>query len=365
MQDLLSSIKNYIDNQKSNIGLIKNFNSSYRYFFDPLEEQISNVYKNENICFIYDQALATIAYTILQDFKNSKNILEILNFHFHLDKDDNIGLYTVYFADTFYEDKKTLKKDIDGNKISFYPNIWIGIATCIYTEISKDYTFFKLAIEILKWIINKDQNHMKSFLNDIHFIDINLCYYSLLKKIEKFYITNKSCRLIGEKENLYLDNILDQKILIENWIKTVINHKKINSMQFLNITPFLILSLGIEKIEYLGINFDDFFEQTELYLKTNIEIDDNKYYGFTFPNKKNNSICIDWTYQLILTYKIASNYYLIGENSYLGEKYRNKSKFYFDNVENLIKTLESKNIKGLDVVSNVWRLLGFVSFNPF
>jgi hypothetical protein len=143
----------FFDKQTSSVnGLVESFRGTSVYSYDFFSKAFilgsGGVLDAQS--FIYDGAIASIAYLAAGQYKKTASILKVYQREFYCSKGDNIGLYNAYKTDVPRK-RWGLTAGIDGNRTHLGPNIWVTISALQYTAITGKLDFLPFIIDMLKW----------------------------------------------------------------------------------------------------------------------------------------------------------------------------------------------------------------------
>jgi len=257
----------------------------------------------DNWAFIYDQALAAQVYINFSDFERAK---AILNFFNRKAKKVNGFFVNAYYADDGKPAEYTLHCG---------PNIWLGIAACQYTKNTGDHKYIRMAEAIARNIINFQAQDKEGGLRGGPGVE----WYSTEHNLDGWAFLNMLYKITGKQ--IYLES--RDKIL--NWLikhaydKTngSIKRGKGDSTIATDTYAWAIAAIGPDKLSELGMNPDKIIEFAEencavevSFTRTDKQIVRIK--GFDFAAKsqiaRGGVVSSEWTAQMIMAFKIMSNY---------------------------------------------------------
>jgi TolA-binding protein len=285
----------------------------------------------KEVCFTYDQALATIVFLLFNDYERAKKILD-----FYLKKvKNNQPIYNAYY----------INGGVFEYTIHSGPNIWIGIAALNYVKETHNTKYLYLAQKVAQFLFKMMDEEGGIKGGPQH------NWYSTEHNLDAFAFFNLFYQLTKNKD------YLKAKEKIENWIDKYayfsygvpVRRGKGDSTIATDTYAWSITSLGPKELFSLKMNPDKILEfaienclvkTTFKYKKRVVEVE-----GFDFAKFKNTPrggvISCEWTAQMILAFQIMADFYQNKDN----EKFKNyleKSIFYFNQLQKMLITSFSK-----------------------
>ncbi|MDD5617990.1 MAG: hypothetical protein PHG69_02755, partial [Candidatus Omnitrophica bacterium] len=261
-------------------------------------------YRLKDTTFIYDQALAVIAYTLFGDYDRAKRGLDF--FARKAEKIDGLAFYNAYYS----------KNGAVAEYIAHAgPNLWLGIAILQYTNKTKDYTYINLAEQIAGWINSIQDNEggviggkgidwysTEHNLDAFAFFDM---FYKLTKKEQ--YKNTAETILNWLTKYAYGNDAIpvsrgkgDSTIATDTyaWSIAALGPKRLKDF---NMDPGGILEFAIENC-LVSTSF------------TNLKGKEINVSGFDFAKHQNigrgGVVSCEWTAQMILSFNMMAEYYI-------------------------------------------------------
>lgn len=287
-------------------------------------------YNLKDISFIYDQALSIISYTLFGDYNKAKKGLDF--FLSRAQRTESGGFYNAYYS----------KKGEVAEYIAHAgPNLWLGIAILQYTNKTKDYTYVSLARQIAQWVL---------YLQDEEGGIIGgkgLNWYSTEHNLDGFAFFNMFYEL--NKEKVYKDTA--DKIL--KWLEKYaysnepvpINRGKGDSTIATDTYAWSIAALGPQRLKELNMDPDAILEFALENCMVTTEFTDRfgktiTVSGFDFAKHQHIArggvVSGEWTAQMILSFNIMSDYYLLGGQLSKAAYYQNQSLKYLNELNKMV-----------------------------
>jgi hypothetical protein len=291
--------------------------------------------------FTYDQSLALQVYVNFQDFQRSKAMLEF--FSRKAKKIDG------FFVNAYYADDGAPAEYI----VHSGPNIWLGIAVCQYAKKSGDNKYMRLAEEIAQNIMSLQAQDKDGGLRGGPSVE----WYSTEHNLDAYAFFNMLYKISGKQ--VYLE--ARDKIL--NWLvnhtydktNTSIKRGKGDSTIATDTYAWSIAAIGPEKLSELGMSPDKIIEFAE----ANCVVDVSFYRpdgqsvqvrGFDFAAKshivRGGVVSSEWTAQMIMAFKIMSEYYHKKGLDNKAESYEEKAEDYMSELCKMIISSPSPSGQG-------------------
>lgn len=258
----------------------------------------------KNWAFLYDQALAAIAYVNFSDFERARKIFDF--FKFKAKKVEG-GFLNAYYS----KDGQPAEYVIHSG-----PNIWLGMALLHYTNKTEDQSYLSLVKSIADWVINLQRQDKDAGIRG----GPKIYWYSTEHNLDAYALFNMLYKIIKEERF----NQAAQDTL--NWLQMHIYDRpdipiirgKGDSTIATDTYAWSIAAIGPEKLQQLGLNPDkivEFAEKTCLVESEYVRASGErlKIKGFDFAPARHVSrggvISSEWTAQMILAYKLMARYY--------------------------------------------------------
>ncbi|MDD5005005.1 MAG: PilZ domain-containing protein [Candidatus Omnitrophica bacterium] len=286
-------------------------------------------YNLKDTTFIYDQALAVITYTLFGDYEKAKRGLDF--FLNKAEKIDGEGFYNAYYSK---------KGDVAEYIAHAGPNLWLGIAIAQYTNRTKDYTYINLAKQIAHWI-NSLQDREGGITGGR-----GLTWYSTEHNLDGFAFFSMLYQLT--KDEGYRDTA--GKIL--NWLEKYaygnesipVNRGKGDSTIATDTYAWSIAALGPAILKELNMDPDGILEFAVENCAVEAEFKDRSgkniaVSGFDFSKPQNIArggvVSCEWTAQIVLSFKIMSDYYLRLGQANKSAYYKNQALRYLNELNKM------------------------------
>lgn len=294
-----------------------------------------------NWAFIYDQSLVAQAYTYFADFERAKRMLEF--FARRAKRQDGL------FFNAYYSN--------DGSPAEYSlhsgPNIWLGIAILHYSDKSKDKTYLALAEEIASRIIDLQAEDKEGGIRGGRQVD----WYSTEHNLDAYAFFDMLYKITGKK------TYLEAKGKVVNWLvkhtydKTDIPIKrgKGDSTIATDTYAWSIAAIGPEKLEELGMNPDQIVEFAEENCAVEVTYERPQgntitVKGFDFASRQNlgrgGIVSSEWTAQMIMAFKIMSEFYYKQQMIAKARAYALKADEYLNQLGSMIISSPSPSGQG-------------------
>ena len=291
--------------------------------------------------FIYDQSLIAQAYTYFSDFERAQKILDFFNRK--AKRKDNL-FFNAYYAN----DSQPAEYIVHSG-----PNIWLGIAIMQYTNRAQDRTYLKLAEEIAGTIINLQNQDPQGGIRggpDVEWYSTehNLDAYAFFGMLNK--ITGKAVYLEARDKilNWLIQHTYDR-------LEVPIKRGKGDSTIAIDTYAWSIAAIGPEKLEELGMNPDRIIEFAENNCSVEVSFTHPegrtvKIKGFDFAAQRHLArgrvISSEWTAQMVIAFKIISDFYYKKEMTAKSRTYALKADEYLSELSNMIISSSSSSGQG-------------------
>jgi len=294
-----------------------------------------------NWAFIYDQSLVAQAYTNFSDFERAQKIFDFFN---KKAKRLNGQFFNAYYVN-------------DGSPAEYAvtsgPNIWLGIAIMHYTEKAKDPSYINLAEEISQSIIDLQAQDQDGGIRG----GPDAQWYSTEHNLDAYAFFNMLYKITGN--SLYREAA--NKVL--NWLvkhtydksDLPIKRGKGDSTIATDTYAWSIAAIGPQKLEELGMNPDRIVEFAEENCSVEVsylrqEGQTIKIKGFDFAPQRHVArggvISSEWTAQMVIAFKIISDFYYKKNMIAKGRAYALKADEYLSCLNNMIISSPSPSGQG-------------------
>jgi len=291
--------------------------------------------------FIYDESLVIQVYTIFADYERVK---KILNFFDRKAKRSNDMFFNAYYVN-------------DGSPAEFIvhsgPNIWLGIAIMQYTIKSNDLSYVKLSEDIARAIMSLQNKDADGGLRGGPDID----WYSTEHNLDAYAFFNMLYEVTGKKQ------YSDARDKILNWLLThtydkqdvPIKRGKGDATIATDTYAWSIAAIGPQKLEELGMNPDRIMEFAEQSCAVSVsykrpEGQTIQVRGFDFAPQRHISrggvVSSEWTAQMIVAFKIMSDYYLKKDMAAKARDYEIKAEEYLLELGKMVISSPSPSGQG-------------------
>jgi len=257
-----------------------------------------------NWAFVYDQALALQAYAYFGDFERARRILD-----FFAKKAQRQG---GKFVNAYYVD--------DGSPAEYVvhsgPNIWLGIAAVQYTKRSQDYSYMGLAREIAQAIIALQGEDKEGGIRGGPSVE----WYATEHNLDAYAFFDMLYKIDRKPEYLAARDKVLNWLVGHTYGRTDIPVKrgKGDSTIATDTYAWSIAAVGPEKLLSVGMNPEKIME----FAQDNCSVEADytrpegqivKIKGFDFAAQahlaRGGIISSEWTAQMILSFRILSEFY--------------------------------------------------------
>jgi hypothetical protein len=285
----------------------------------------------ENISFLYDQALAAIAYIKFSDFERARKIFDFFRFKA---KKQYGGFLNAYYTHDGQPQEYTVHSG---------PNIWLGIALAHYIKKTEDKSYLGLLKGIADWAIQIQNEDKEGGIRGGPQVE----WYSTEHNLDAYALFNMVYQITGDKK--YKEAL--EKII--NWLilhaydrpEVPVKRGKGDSTIATDTYAWSIASLGPEKLESMGMNPDKIIEFAEANCAVEVEYERPnqekiKVKGFDFAAQRHLArgavISCEWTAQMILAYKIMARFYMNKNMLPKAQYYEKKAQEYLNDLFKLL-----------------------------
>lgn len=295
----------------------------------------------QNWGFIYDQALAALAYSNFSDFPRAKKIFDFFN--------NKAKRINGQFINAYYVNDGTPAEFI----VHSGPNIWIGIAIAQYTKMSRDNSYLKLAEEIAKGIINLQNQDSEGGIRGGP--EVN--WYATEHNLDAYAFFNMLYTLTGKEEYAQARDKVLNWISLHTYDKydVPVKRGKGDSTIATDTYAWSIAAIGPEKLISMGMNPDRIMEFAEKTCVVEVEFRRPegkivKVKGFDFAPQchvaRGGVISCEWTAQMVLSLKIMAEYYYKKGLIAKARSYEFKADQYLVSLTNMIISSPSPSGQG-------------------
>lgn len=294
--------------------------------------------------FIYDQALIITAYLLFDDVDGAK---EVLNFFQRNLKDDFQGFHNGYYYDS---------GDVSEWTVHCGPNIWLGIAIMQYANRTGDYYYLPMARKIADWLITVQDKDPKgglkggpefSWFATEHNLDA-YAFYDMLVQVtgEEKYVIAKKKVFSWLREYALMPDGKDHKA-------PPINRGRGDSTIATDTYAWGLAAIGPKLLDEIGMDPEKIMNFAEEHcmadidyirpsgMKVNVK-------GFDFSKAANmprgGLVSPEWTSQMIISFRMLSDFFSEKEDYVKAGYYREKSEIYLSELNKLI--ISSPSAKG-------------------
>lgn len=338
-EDLLRLDKRKATLQKANID---NMYQWLRVHQNPRTGLVMSFEGDSNIAnwaFTYDQALIVLAYANFSDFQRAQKILDF--FMYKAERKDGKFL-NAYYANGGEPAEYVVRSG---------PNIWLGIAILQYTRKTQDATYLRLAEEIGGAII-KSQDEEGGIRGgpdvDWYSTEHNLDAYAFFNMLYKITAKPVYAKQRDKVLNWLLQHTYDK-------VDLPVKRGKGDSTIATDTYAWSIAAIGPEKLDSIGMNPDRIIEFAEQNCSVTVSYarpggQAIKIKGFDFAPQRHVArggvISSEWTAQMVMAFKIMSDYYHKKEMIAKARSYALKADEYLSELSNMIIASPSPSGQG-------------------
>jgi len=291
----------------------------------------------EEWAFTYDQSLASQCFTLMGDRGNAKQILDF--YKYRASKVEG-GFANAYDSFTGKVAEYTVHTG---------PNVWLGIAILQYTNKFKDEEYLTMAENIANWVIVLQKQDRELGIRG----GPKFAWFSTEHNLDAYAFFSMLYKFTGEKK------YAEAKEEVFKWIKEHafnrtqgrLNRGKGDATIATDTFAWAIAAIGPGILNESDMDPDqilDFAESNCLVTADYINQagDKVKITGFDFGKYEHigrgGIVSTEWTSQMIVAFKIMSNYYKEKRDFNKAEYYRKKSDFYLSEIEKMVIVSPSK-----------------------
>lgn len=294
--------------------------------------------------FIYDQALAVNVFLSFDNVEGAKIILDFFNEKL---SEGFAGFYNAYYYDSGKVSEYTIHSG---------PNIWIGIAALQFMHKTEENTYLPLAQKIADWLIGIQSQDPAggikggpafSWFATEHNLDAYAFFGMLadLTKDEKY--NNAQAKILSWlKKYAMIPHGKDYK-------SPPINRGRGDSTIATDTFSWSLAALGPEKLVDIGMNPEKIMNFAEEHCGVEVQYKRPsgvvvEASGFDFAKHahmpRGGLISPEWTSQMIISYRMLSDYFSKSNNVVKEGFYREKAEEYLNELNKLI--ISSPSPKG-------------------
>jgi predicted transcriptional regulator len=291
--------------------------------------------------FIYDQALAAQVFINFSDFERAKKILDFFN--------EKAKRNERLFFNSYYSD------DGEPSEYIVYsgPNIWVGIAILQFAKKTQDYSCFNLAEDIASSIIELQSEDPDGGIRG----GPNVEWFATEHNLDAYAFFDMLYKSTGKKK------YVEAKDKVLNWLikhaydteDIPIKRGKGDSTIATDTYAWSIAAIGPEKLEQLDMIPDRILEFVEQNCSIEVAYERSpgqivKIRGFDFAPERHTArggvVSAEWTAQMVLSYKIVSEFYYKKGLVAKARAYALKADEYFMGLGNMIISSSSASGQG-------------------
>lgn len=293
----------------------------------------------EDWAFTYDQSLAAMAFAAFGDTGPAANVLE---FYRSRAQTDHGGYFNAYDA-------------VDGspkeNVVRVGPNVWIGLAALQYEKKTGDGRFLPMAVRLGDWLagLQDAEGGVKG--------GPGVSWYSTEHNLDAYAFFEMLEALTGDKR------FGDAKRRTLGWIKKYAYTAKERRMQrgkgdatiATDTFSWAVAAIGPKTLLEIGLDPEEIMAYAEEHCAVAVKYTlpsgkADTVRGFDFAKASNvgrgGVISTEWTAQVIVTYRILSEYFRSAGDEARGAKYAEKAEFYRNELQKLFITSPSRTGQG-------------------
>jgi len=294
----------------------------------------------EDIAFTYDQALASEVFLVFGDFERAKKIFDF----YSKAKKSKGGFVNAYYASTGEPAEYIIHTG---------PNLWLGIAILKYTYKTQDRTYLKKALEIADWAISLQNYDPEKGLRG----GPDVTWFSTEHNLDAYSFFNMLYEVTKEDRFLFAS----QKVL--NWLSRYaydrtsipIKRGRGDSTIATDTYAWSITAIGPELLRNMGMDSEKIMEFAEENCLVTVSFrrptgEIIQVRGFDFAKIRHSPrggvISSEWTAQMVLSYKIISNYYKRLGEEIKADRYLEKAEDFLTELGKLIISSPSPTGQG-------------------
>ncbi|MDD5166385.1 MAG: hypothetical protein PHQ57_03225 [Candidatus Omnitrophica bacterium] len=291
--------------------------------------------------FTYDQSLLVQAYTIFADFDRAKKIID-----FYQHKAERVnGL----FLNSYYAtDGKAAEYIVHSG-----PNIWLGIAVLQYTKEANDPSYISLAEDIAQGIISLQEEDREGGIRG----GPDVTWYATEHNLDAYAFFNMLYNVTGKNKYAVARDKVMKWLVLHTYDKSDVPIKrgKGDSTIATDTYAWSIAAIGPEKLEAIGMNPDKIIDFAEKNCSATVSFvrPEGKTIiikGFDFAPQRHVSrggvVSSEWTAQMVVAYKIMSEFYYKKGMIAKSRAYRVKADSYLLELSSMIISSPSPSGQG-------------------
>ena len=294
-----------------------------------------------NWAFIYDQALAVVAYTYFSDFQRARKIIDFF--------DKKAKRIDGRFLNTYYVNDGAPAEYI----VHSGPNLWLGIAVLQYTKKSQDFRYLGLAEDIAQAIIYLQNQDKDGGICG----GPNITWYSTEHNLDAYAFFNMLYKVTAKPQYLQARDKALNWLVSHTYDKLDIPIKrgKGDSTIATDTYAWSIAAIGPGKLDELGMNPDRIIEFAEENCSVSVDYirpegQTIKIKGFDFAPLRHVArggvVSSEWTAQMVLAFKIMADFYYKKGMVAKARAYELRADTYLAELANMIISSPSPSGQG-------------------
>ncbi|MCM8796922.1 MAG: hypothetical protein NC923_03485 [Candidatus Omnitrophica bacterium] len=291
--------------------------------------------------FIYDQSLIAQTYIYFGDFARSRKIFD---FFTGRAKRQNLFFFNAYYAN-------------DGEPAEYIvhagPNIWMGIAICQYTNKTKDYSYIVLAEEIGQAVMALQNQDAEAGIRG----GPDVKWYSTEHNLDAYAFLGMLYKLTGKKEYSQAAQKVLHWLLQHTYDRTDIPIKRGRGDATIATDTYAwsIAAVGPQKLESIGMSPDRIMEFAEENCSVTVDFQRPegqliRVKGFDFAPQRHSGrggvVSCEWTAQMVIAFKIMSQYYAHKGIPAKAKQYAAKADGYLSELASMVISSASASGQG-------------------
>ncbi len=286
--------------------------------------------------FTYDQALAACVFLLFDDVESAK---DVLSFYKRILSDDFKG-----FANGYYYDSGVVAEDV----VHCGPNLWIGIAIAQYAHMTGDDRYNQMAERIADWLITVQDADPAGGLKG----GPKYSWFATEHNLDGYAFFDMVYEMTGK------DKYKTAREKVLSWLKQYamrphsmgydqppVNRGKGDATIATDTFAWSIAALGPTKLTEIGMDPEAImkFAQDNSNVKVKYERPSGvvvEVEGFDFSRHANLArgglVSPEWTSQMIVSFKILSDYFADKDDYVKAGFYGEKSQYYLKELNKLI-----------------------------
>ncbi|HQP10908.1 MAG TPA: hypothetical protein PKV41_05945, partial [Candidatus Omnitrophota bacterium] len=300
----------------------------------------------KNTAFTYDQALAVQAFLMFEDHKGAR---QVLNFFNARAGDDFEGFHSAYHH---------ASGDIAEAAIQSGPNIWIGMSALQYVHSTGDKYYLPLARTIADWLIAMQEKDPAgglrggpalSWFGIEHNFDA-YAFFNMMHKItqEEKYSQARESALAWLKDNAMVSSARKYALPPDD-------RGRGDATLATDTYAWALAALGPEKLKETGQDPEQIMQFAEEYSAAEVSYRRPSgitlsVRGFDFSPEAwrpdGGSVSSEWTAQMVVCFRILSEYFVQKGDFYKAMYYEEKAQIYLGELNKLIISSPSARGRG-------------------